>query len=613
MHENQHEHSGRLLSTATITFEMAGPCQGARVPGALNRAVLRGNSCWARFSNTLGRNGLMIRYRLWALCILALVWCIGASANIASAWEFTMDGYFSSTYELYSQQGANGFFGRANIDRSAGTAGTLGLKTGDFASLNGWVGKRAKDLVSGSDSAQHYQNLDIFPEIRLNRAIRFRGKYRLGDYGDPEASDYFTNTRPGRDVATSDGQWTQWWITARTPWGILVLGKRPELFGTGLQYNGACNATGEGVLLVSNYGPFRVGLAFQPFWQQPANKRVGLSETPYYNLLDKNGLRRQSTRAFMTYRSGPMDFGASFMVFQWHAGPESQNRQASRNSFVPYDQAIGHGCFYVKYFTGCFFLNSEVAFCNQQMNRIGKAPLYNESWRYMLETGILAGPAKVSLLYAFMPGADRRNGAMINKQPFINAQGNGACGIFQPYTFLLGYAYGSGANAFDLNRNGFINEAWVAAGRLDYAVAANLNLFGSFLWAERSSYGHGWGYIRPAQSATVTSTVNSAGNESVAATWTPYVNYKDNGKAPSIPDTALGWEIMLGANWKLLEKFQLDMLGSYWQPGKWFNYACIDRQVLNWDVPASTNNWGTNPDRTIDPVIALQLVVTTEF
>ncbi len=70
---------------------------------------------------------------------------------------------------------------RANVDLSAGTVGTFGLKRGNFASLNGWVGKRARDRVSGTDSSQQYPVLEIFPEVGINSDIRFRGKYRLGD------------------------------------------------------------------------------------------------------------------------------------------------------------------------------------------------------------------------------------------------------------------------------------------------------------------------------------------------------------------------------------------------------------------------------------------------
>ena len=184
---------------------------------------------------------------------------------------------------------------------------------------------------------------------------------------------------------------------------------------------------------------------------------------------------------------------------------------------------------------------------------------------------------------------------------------NAAFVIFQPYTYLLGYAYGAGVNAFDLDRQGYISEAWVAAARVDYAVAANLNVFGSFLWAERSSYGHGWGYIRPAQKAAVTRIVNAAGATADQSAWTPYVNYKENAGAPSIPDNGLGWEVTAGLNWKLLDKFQFNILGSFWKPGKWFNYACIDRSVANWDVPAAANWWGTNPDGRSTPLWEFRL------
>ena len=524
-----------------------------------------------------------------------------------------MQGGFISTYEYYGQAGSNGFFGKSNIDNSAGTAGPLGLKRGDFASLNGWVGYRSRDLVSGADASQHYQDLELFPEIRINPAIRFQGMYWLGNYGDPTASNYITNTHPGRFVAASDGQWTMWWLTTQLPWGELVLGKRPEIFGLGLQMDGAHNTTCELVALKSQYGPFTFGLTIQPFWQEQAEGRLGQTASPYYNLFDKNGLRQLATRPILWYRSASVEMGATAMFFRWHAGPESQNREALRLTFVPYDDEIYCGTTYGKYFNGTLFFNTELGFWNQRLSRSGAAPLYNESYRFMTEGGFLAGPAKLSLFYAFMPGADRRHGVQINKQPYFQMPLMGAYGAFQPYTYLLGYAYGSGVNAFDLDRQGYINEAWVMAARVDYAVAANLNVFGSFLWAERSSHGHGWGFIRPAQKSAVTRTVNAAGAAADQVQWTPYVNYKDNPGAPSIPDNGLGWEAMVGMDWKLLEGFQVNVLGSFWQPGRWFNYACVDRGVAKWDVPTAANRWGINPDRAINPIVGAQVSILADF
>ena len=216
-----------------------------------------------------------------------------------------------------------------------------------------------------------YFSLDFFPEIVLNKATRFRGSYRLGDYGDPEASDYLASTRPGVDVATSDGQWTMWWIATKTPWGIMALGKRPMAWGSGLQYNGAGNVTTEGVTIVSNYGPLRVSYAFRPYYQQPPNRRVGQQDYPYYNVFDKNGVRSMANRIFVTYRSGSLDMGVLYSKGRWRAGPESQSSQVVRDSFMAYDEDVHHGGVYAKYDNGRVFVNGEVAFFERVTKRMG--------------------------------------------------------------------------------------------------------------------------------------------------------------------------------------------------------------------------------------------------
>ncbi|MEI8182789.1 MAG: hypothetical protein WCG29_08800, partial [Desulfomonile sp.] len=65
--------------------------------------------------------------------------------------------------------------------------------------------------------------------------------------------------------------------------------------------------------------------------------------------------------------------------------------------------------------------------------------------------------------------------------------------------------------------------------------------------------------------------------------------------------------------WKLLENWQLYLRGAYWQPGKWFNFACIDKSVSDWDDPTPQNNWGTNPDRTIAPIMGIELYLNSKF
>jgi hypothetical protein len=546
------------------------------------------------------------------IAFAGLVTILSLSWSTADAWEFSMSGSFSTTYEYYSEQGTDGFFGRHNVD---GSTGVGGLAPGDYASLNAWVGAQVEHLVSGSDASRQYFNLDLAPQFRLNKALRFRGTYRLGDYGDPDASDYIANTRPGTDVATSDGQWTMWWLTAQTPWGIIAVGKRPMTWGCGLQYNGESNVTTEGVALVSSYGPFRFSYGFRPYFQQPPNPRIGRADFPYYNIFDKNGVRSLANRVFLTYRNGPADMGIIYAWLKWHAGPESQASQADRLAFVPYDEELSHGSAYVKYSNGRFFLNAETAYLERWTRRTGATPQYAESWRYLTELGAYIGPAKLSLLWTFMPGPDRRAGRRIDRQPFHQMPPFGSFDVHRPYSYLLGYAYGGGVNAFNLNGNGYINDATVLAARLDYAVAANLNVFVSGLWAQRASHGYGWGYIRPTQEAEAVLAV-AGGVPVLDVEYTPAVAYRPNGgpnPAPSIPDLDLGWELGAGLDWALLEQFTFHAGVAYWLPGDWFKYACIDRNVPGWDVPVPGNNWGADPDRNLDAVLGLEVAISADF
>jgi hypothetical protein len=55
------------------------------------------------------------------------------------------------------------------------------------------------------------------------------------------------------------------------------------------------------------------------------------------------------------------------------------------------------------------------------------------------------------------------------------------------------------------------------------------------------------------------------------------------------------------------------MLVGYWQPGKWFNYACVDRSVPGWETGNAGNFYGTRPDRTIDPIVGGEFSMVFEF
>jgi hypothetical protein len=259
----------------------------------------------------------------------------------------------------------------------------------------------------------------------------------------------------------------------------------------------------------------------------------------------------------------------------------------------------------MKYANGRFFFNAEGSWYNRLETHSGSAPSYIEHYRAMTQFGALAGPLKVSFLWAWISGPDRRQGILIDRQDSNPSATYGNTSLFKPYSHLFVYTYGGGNNRFTQSRNGFLTDANVYGLRLDYAIAANLNVFGSCFYAERVTHGYGWGYIRPALAGVVpTGEVAYIRNNTTAAA---------GPGAPSIPDNALGYEFDWGFDWKLLEGYRLHGIFGIWQPGKWFNYACIDKSISNWNVPVAGNNWGINPDRNIDPVFAAEIKFVGEF
>jgi hypothetical protein len=187
-----------------------------------------------------------------------------------------------------------------------------------------------------------------------------------------------------------------------------------------------------------------------------------------------------------------------------------------------------------------------------------------------------------------------------------------------------------------------MTDAITYAARLDYAVAANLNVYGTFLYANRQSKGWGWGSLalggNTALSASTADVIllgraNGLGFPIPAFNNGNALSGNVNNAAPSIPDDNLGWEIDAGVDWKLLEGFQFNLRGAYWKPGEWFSYACIDKRVATRvtagpataygtpsvlsgnqaDGTAFGSSWGVLPNKGIDPIYMLQGTLLVDF
>ncbi|HMK35578.1 MAG TPA: hypothetical protein VK463_10955, partial [Desulfomonilaceae bacterium] len=116
------------------------------------------------------------------LTLLSVGLLVAALALPVHAWEFAMNGSFEWTYQYFSQNDRNGFFGTYDVS----TAAALGAGNPFYPSMNMWSGARWLNgvnfgLVTGEDAVIQYSRMYLEPEIRVNPAIRIRGKYNIGN------------------------------------------------------------------------------------------------------------------------------------------------------------------------------------------------------------------------------------------------------------------------------------------------------------------------------------------------------------------------------------------------------------------------------------------------
>jgi hypothetical protein len=564
-----------------------------------------------------------------------------------------MDGAFTWEWDYRTQGGTSGFFGPYDQDAGSGIGGT---GPGFFAPVNGWLGEQANNFTSGHDAAWQWIYMSTNMEVRINPAVRIRGSYYIGEwqessnansttnidtgFGALPASFHLNSRYPGIQRSFSPGYWNTLWMTAEVPWGIVALGKRKSVFGLGMYYNGEESRSSESLAFVVPYGPLRFAISFYPARRGNTGNNYNVAATPpvnttgYFNQdFDKNNGRWwDSTIPSITYRNGPFEFGILFNPVRAQTSGEGIiNTPAARRTVTYSERYELYGATYAKYNNGRFFLNAELDYysiTNRNRARLASgAPnftasrdSYTENWRAVAEGGFICGPAKLALMYGWAAGPDRRNGSQIDRQGLVTLAGRGNnirrpssfsnTGLYRPYSLLMVYSYGLGTHINGDTGNGYVEDASTYAARLDYAVAANLNTYVSFFWADRvSQSGYGWGFIKPVLPA--------ASNGFSAGTIALFHDLARTG-APSIPDTNLGYEFGAGFDWKLLEGLTVNFSSAYWQPGQWFSWACVDKTVPAWATTTGvgTTNptaWGINPNKQIDPIFGIELRVVGDF
>lgn len=604
------------------------------------------------------------------------------SVSQTGAWEFSLSGAFTWEFYQFSQLGDKGFFGPFNQDNSS-VRHTVRL-----AARNGWLGHEITSptfynfwgdrLATGSDVAANYMYTLFYPKLKVNQALSLQGAYRIGAwnpinisdaaYGQLSTSRYLNSQSTGLGTSFSPGYWETWYAEAHLPWGILTIGKAPNTIGFGVIIDSLEN-TAEAVALAVSFGPFSIIGQYYP-WGRGRNVADTASNYPLDT--DRSGAAQPHAAAGLMFNARKISSQTWIEYTNGHRGPESLMYYPAKGPpFFPTtpvfatDASQVWGFTNFKYFDGRFFFNTEVGFYQEFFRQNGFAqnsttinqgsPLpetrYWELWAGMIECGAASGPAKISFLWAYYPGPDRRGGKLIDRQPTVGSSftPNGGVNLYLPYSFLLGYNYGSGNNSITRSSNhGYITDASTYGIRLDYAVASNLNAYATFLYANRVSQGYGWGWIRPDPAdnfagGPITDPALQYGNSGAARYGTttilpppvpaatngpatgnlvdlsfnsgPPYTYGDQGSipAPNILERDLGYEVGGGVDWKLIEGYTLRARAAYWKPGGWFRYACVDRRQSNWDYPSASNRWGINPNREIDPIFGMRVAIEVDF
>ena len=165
---------------------------------------------------------------------------------------------------------------------------------------------------------------------------------------------------------------------------------------------------------------------------------------------------------------------------------------------------------YFKYNNGRVFANAEYAWFNQDIHRLGPGPTAPnifvalptnvEGNMFFAEGGFMAGPSKLTFMFG------RSSGPVLNNpNPTKSYQSIPiAYQATDPYNWLMFSTYGGGNQTFGglfqaEDGHGAMSDAFCYAARLDYAVASNLNVWATCMWAHRlEKFGFNFGGVNSA-------------------------------------------------------------------------------------------------------------------
>ncbi len=136
--------------------------------------------------------------------------------------------------------------------------------------------------------------------------------------------------------------------------------------------------------------------------------------------------------------------------------------------------------------------------------------------------------------------------------------------IFETYAGGNNGGWNALDKGFVSDEHGMLTDGYCLTGRIDYAVASNLNVWFSYLWAHRLE-----------KAGTYFGQYQSSGSLVAGSIPNLVEFYQEAGRSFEVGDNYVsnGWlgeEFNLGVDWKLLEGLTLTCRYGKWRPGPWF-------------------------------------------
>jgi hypothetical protein len=600
----------------------------------------------------------------------------------AFAWEYSMKGDWEWRYRYWTRTGQNDIFGQMD-----GTNVNLGVNHLAVFPTSGTTNRMSNNfgVLAGQNNYGCDMNLvdnrsTLYPKIKVNKAISIEGSVNLTSLGiwsdgDPynfgggvnNGAGTFRNTGfynsmyvpiQDRPVASNVPNTfvTLQWLKAsiKTPMLDFSLGYKTSAIGMGL-WKHKDNRSSASFSVSANYGPFKIG--FSPYfgrelsaWALNTNFNPSSRNTGAGSPQRKEDRRNyfQAIMGEIQYSNGPLVLQLVSDSYRQPSAPAVPSgtaadrfRGGSIVAGLPSDDILRYRiAMAAKYNNGKFFFNGEADWFNRWRSGRGTAngttasgtpantppTLVNQNeddqaWLYGIELGALCGPSKVTFNYVRATGddtstRDTSEDAAIAEQS-ISAQ------YMKPWGYLMYYMYGTG-DGWDASGDGQPTNFHHVGGRLDYAIAANLNTFVVFskAWRDQAgAYTLGGDFRVGGRPFT---------NDDIAAAKGFGPNSAAGDTRVAVPESAndIGWELDLGYDWKILEGLTWSTTFAYWKPGNWWahafpNTAFIYRQLNGGPIPANgtnqivPNNQGTNAvafiGRDIDPLFAAETRLLINF